>query len=72
MRIRIVTFGLNLAFGSFGPHWNRLGFHAMDAGDLTAPVVVHGFVPHDAPGVSTVPNWDAQRMRAMDGDGPRW
>jgi alkylation response protein AidB-like acyl-CoA dehydrogenase len=53
-------------FGSLGPHWNRLGFHAMDAGDPTAPVVVHGFVPHDAPGLSTVPNWDAQGMRATE------
>src|SRR3954454_18858647 len=53
-------------FGSLGPHWTRLGFHAMDAGDPTAPVVVHGFVPHDAPGLTTVPNWDAQGMRATE------
>jgi alkylation response protein AidB-like acyl-CoA dehydrogenase len=53
-------------FGSFGPHWNRLGLHAMDASDPTAPVVVHGFVPHDAPGLTTVPNWDAQGMRATE------
>jgi alkylation response protein AidB-like acyl-CoA dehydrogenase len=53
-------------FGSLGPHWNRLGFHAMDAGDPTAPVVVHAFVPHDAPGLTTVPNWDAQGMRATE------
>lgn len=53
-------------FGSLGPHWNRLGFHAMDVSDLTAPVVVHAFVPHDAPGLTTVPNWDAQGMRATE------
>jgi alkylation response protein AidB-like acyl-CoA dehydrogenase len=53
-------------FGSLGPHWTRLGFHAMDTGDPTAPVVVHGFVPHDAPGLTTVPNWDAQGMRATE------
>ncbi len=53
-------------FGSLGPHWTRLGFHAMDAHDPTAPVVVHAFVPHDAPGLSTVPNWDAQGMRATE------
>ena len=37
-------------FGSLGPHWNRLGVHAMDATDPTAPVVVHGFVPQTLPG----------------------
>jgi alkylation response protein AidB-like acyl-CoA dehydrogenase len=53
-------------FGSLGPHWDRLGFHAMDSGDPNAVVVVHGFVPHDAPGLTTVPNWDAQGMRATE------
>src|SRR4051794_24155415 len=53
-------------FGSLGPHWDRMGLHAMDASDPAAPVVVHGFVPHDAPGVTTVANWDAQGMRATE------
>jgi alkylation response protein AidB-like acyl-CoA dehydrogenase len=29
-------------------------------------MVVHGFVPHDAPGLTTVSNWDAQGMRATE------
>jgi alkylation response protein AidB-like acyl-CoA dehydrogenase len=53
-------------FGSLGEHWDRLGFHAMDATDPAAAVVVHGFVRHDAPGVRTVRNWDAQGMRATE------
>src|SRR5262245_7841389 len=53
-------------FGSLGPHWDRLGLHAMHAADPTAPMIVHGFVPHDAPGLTTVPNWDAQGMRATE------
>ncbi len=53
-------------FGSLGRHWTRLGFHAMDASDPGAPVVVHGFVRHDVPGVTTVANWDAQGMRATE------
>jgi alkylation response protein AidB-like acyl-CoA dehydrogenase len=53
-------------FGSLGSHWNRLGFHAMSTGETTAPVVVHGFVPHNAPGLTTIANWDAQGMRATE------
>jgi alkylation response protein AidB-like acyl-CoA dehydrogenase len=53
-------------FGSLGEHWDRLGFHAMDSSDPARPVVVHGFVSHAAPGVTTVRNWDAQGMRATE------
>ncbi|GAA2887762.1 acyl-CoA dehydrogenase family protein [Pseudonocardia halophobica] len=53
-------------FGSLGEHWDRLGLHAMDASDPSAPVVVHGFVRRDAAGLRTVRNWDAQGMRATE------
>ena len=53
-------------FGSLGPVWDRLGFHAMDASDPDAPVIVHGFVHRNAPGVQVVETWDAQGMRATE------
>jgi alkylation response protein AidB-like acyl-CoA dehydrogenase len=53
-------------FGSLGPVWDRLGFHAMDASDPAAPVVVHGFVRRHDPGVTMVETWDAHGMRATE------
>jgi alkylation response protein AidB-like acyl-CoA dehydrogenase len=53
-------------FGSLGPVWDRLGFHAMDMTDPTGPVVVHGFVERQAAGVDVVATWDAQGMRATE------
>jgi hypothetical protein len=32
-------------FGSLTPVWTRLGMHAMDTSDPTAPKVAHAFVP---------------------------
>lgn len=50
-------------FGSLGPVWTRLAVHAMDtAGDL--PVVIHAFIPRQAPGVHVQDRWDALGMRA--------
>jgi alkylation response protein AidB-like acyl-CoA dehydrogenase len=51
-------------FGSLGPVWTRIGFHAMDASGPDGPVVVHGFIRRDDPGVEVVPTWDATGMRA--------
>lgn len=51
-------------FGSLGPVWDQLGFHAMDVADPTGPTVIHGFVHRDDPGVTVVENWDTIAMRA--------
>ena len=53
-------------FGSLGPVWDRLGFHAMDTTDPAGPVVVHGFVARQSAGVDVVATWDAQGMRATE------
>jgi len=53
-------------FGSLGPVWDRLGFHAMDTTGADGPIVVHGFVPRHAAGVDVVATWDAQGMRATE------
>ncbi len=51
-------------FGSLGPVWTQLGFHAMDSTKPDAPVVIHGFVRRTDPGVTVVDNWDTIAMRA--------
>jgi alkylation response protein AidB-like acyl-CoA dehydrogenase len=51
-------------FGSLSPVWTRLGVHAMDTSDPTAPTVVHGFVARDDPGHQIVETWDTLGMRA--------
>ena len=60
-------------FGSLGPVWDRIGIHAMDTSEPAAPVVVHGFVHRNAPGVTVVPTWDAGHARHREPrHRPRW
>jgi alkylation response protein AidB-like acyl-CoA dehydrogenase len=51
-------------FGSLGPIWDHLGFHAMDTSDPDGPKIVHGFAARPEVGVTVVPNWDTIAMRA--------
>ena len=51
-------------FGSLGPAWTRLGFHAMDTTVKERPMIVHGFLDRQAPGVEVIANWDTVSMRA--------
>lgn len=51
-------------FGSLGPVWDQIGFHAMDSSNPDAPTVVHGFARRTDDGVRIVENWDTIAMRA--------
>jgi alkylation response protein AidB-like acyl-CoA dehydrogenase len=51
-------------FGSLGPIWDHVGFHAMDASDPDNPKIVHGFAGRRDVGVTVVDNWDTISMRA--------
>jgi alkylation response protein AidB-like acyl-CoA dehydrogenase len=55
-------------FGSLTPVWTRLGIHAMDTTDPANPVVVHAFMPRDAPGYRIEETWDTLGMRATRSD----
>jgi alkylation response protein AidB-like acyl-CoA dehydrogenase len=55
-------------FGSLSPVWTKLGVHAMDTSDPTAPKVVHGFLPRDSQGYRIKETWDTLGMRATKSD----
>jgi alkylation response protein AidB-like acyl-CoA dehydrogenase len=55
-------------FGSLTPVWTRLGVHAMDTSDPSAPKVVHVFMPRDAEGYEIQETWDTLGMRATRSD----
>jgi alkylation response protein AidB-like acyl-CoA dehydrogenase len=51
-------------FGSLGPVWDLMGFHALDVSVPDRPVVIHGFVRREDDGVTVVEDWDTMAMRA--------
>ncbi len=51
-------------FGSLSPVWTYGGFHAMDSSDPAHPLIVHGFLPRQTPGLEIVETWDTLGMRA--------
>jgi alkylation response protein AidB-like acyl-CoA dehydrogenase len=55
-------------FGSLTPVWTRLGAHAMDTSDPSAPKVIHAFIPRDTPGLEIKETWDTLGMRATRSD----
>jgi alkylation response protein AidB-like acyl-CoA dehydrogenase len=55
-------------FGSLTPVWTRLGLHAMDASDPSAPKVVHAFLPKGTQGYRVKETWDTLGMRATRSD----
>jgi alkylation response protein AidB-like acyl-CoA dehydrogenase len=55
-------------FGSLTPVWTRLGVHAMDVSDPSAPKVVHAFVPRGTPGYVVRETWDSLGMRPTRSD----
>lgn len=56
------------AFGSLTPVWTRLGLHAMDASDPSAPKIVHVFMPRGTKGARIEETWDVLGMRATRSD----
>jgi alkylation response protein AidB-like acyl-CoA dehydrogenase len=55
-------------FGSLTPVWTRLGIHAMDTSDPSAPKVVHAFMPRTTPAYRIIESWDTLGMRATRSD----
>jgi len=56
------------AFGSLTPVWTRLGVHAMDLSNPSAPKIVHAFIPRKTEGLSIKETWDVLGMRATRSD----
>jgi alkylation response protein AidB-like acyl-CoA dehydrogenase len=55
-------------FGSLSPVWTRLGLHAQDNSDPTAPKIVHAFLPRETPGYRIEETWDTLGMRPTRSD----
>ncbi len=55
-------------FGSLTPVWTRLGVHAMDTSDPSAPKTVHAFITRGTPGYVVKETWDTLGMRPTRSD----
>jgi alkylation response protein AidB-like acyl-CoA dehydrogenase len=51
-------------FTSLAPVWTRLATFGRDDTDPDAPLLVHGVVPRDQPGIEVRDDWDTLGMRA--------
>ncbi|MCU1515172.1 MAG: acyl-CoA dehydrogenase [Microbacteriaceae bacterium] len=58
-------------FTSLSPAWTRLGLFGLDTESADAPKLVHAFVTRDAPGVTTLADWDTIGMRASQSNSTR-
>ena len=56
------------SFGSLTPVWTRLGLHAMDTSNPSAPKIVHAFLPRGTEGSQVKETWDVLGMRATRSD----
>lgn len=58
-------------FTSLSPAWTRLGLFGLDSTSPDAPKLVHAMVTRDAPGITTLNDWNTLGMRATQSNSTR-
>ena len=58
-------------FTSLSPAWTRLGLFGLDSTSPDAPKLVHAMVARDAPGITTLNDWNTLGMRATQSNSTR-
>lgn len=56
------------SFGALGPVWDYMGLHALDETDVTAPQIVHVFMPRNTEGYARRDGTESLGMRATRRD----